>query len=219
MPTTPYKRPFLEFFSKKGYWVFHPRYRGSWESGGRFLAKSPERDILDVIDQLPRGFRSLWDGKSYTIKPKAIYLIASSFGGPAGILASRDSRVTKVVAVSPVVDWRAPSKAEPMGFVARFVKDAFGEAYRFSMKDWGKLGGGMFYNPRAYAKEIDGRKIIILHARNDDSVSFGPVEKFARAIGAEFLPFRTGGHRILYKIMQPKIYKRIRKFLSRRLSA
>ncbi len=32
MPSVPSKKSVLEYFSKKGFWVFHPRYRGAWES-------------------------------------------------------------------------------------------------------------------------------------------------------------------------------------------
>jgi len=214
MPTVPHKRMLLDFFSKKGYWVFHPRYRGTWESRGRFLKNSPERDILDVIAELPKGFKNLWDRKRYKVRPKSIYLIASSFGGPAAILASRDSRVTKVVANSPIVDWRAPSKTEPIDFVAKFTRNAFGEAYRFSLEDWKKLKSGRFYNPATHARRIDGRKIFILHAKDDDSVLFGPVKRFSKEVGAEFLPLERGGHGILYRITKPRIWRKIRKFLS-----
>ena len=34
MPGMPGSSYLLEFFSKKGFWVFNPRYRGTWESGG-----------------------------------------------------------------------------------------------------------------------------------------------------------------------------------------
>ncbi|OGZ44854.1 MAG: hypothetical protein A2844_01070 [Candidatus Ryanbacteria bacterium RIFCSPHIGHO2_01_FULL_48_80] len=95
MPSVPAKREFLEFYSKKGFWTFAPRYRGTWESGGKFLARSPHEDILDIIDELPRGFISFFDGKRYRVKPKRLYIFGSSFGGPAALLCSRDPRVTK----------------------------------------------------------------------------------------------------------------------------
>ena len=110
MPSVPYKPDLMEFFSKKGYWVFYPRYRGSWESGGQFLKISPHQDIIDVIDSLPKGFKDAWGGKIYKVRPSKICLFGGSFGGPAAILASLDKRVNKVIAVSPVVDWKAPSK-------------------------------------------------------------------------------------------------------------
>src|SRR3989344_271631 len=99
MPSVPYKPDLMEFFSKKGYWVFYPRYRGSWESGGQFLKISPHQDIIDVIDSLPKGFKDAWGGKIYKVRPSKICLFGGSFGGPAAILASLDKRVNKVIAV------------------------------------------------------------------------------------------------------------------------
>ena len=84
MPGIPAKKELLLFFAKKNYWIFFPRYRGSWESGGSFLKLSPEQDILDIIDGLPRGFRDLWSGKTMRVKPEKVYLFGSSFGGACG---------------------------------------------------------------------------------------------------------------------------------------
>lgn len=214
MPSTPGKRSLVEFFSKKGYWAFYPRYRGSWESGGTFLKYSPEKDVLDVIGELPKGFVSLGDGKKYKVRPEKIYLVAGSFGGPAGILASRDPRVTKVVAISPVVDWRAPSKAEPLGWLEKFTHRAFGEGYRFGKKEWAKLKTGKFYNPAAHADEIDGRKLFIFHAKDDESVGWRPVMKFAEATGAKFKLFKRGGHLGSVRIIQ-KYYPKVAEFFKR----
>ena len=52
MPSIPSKQPLSDFLAAKGFWVIYPRYRGAWESGGEFLAKSPHEDILDVLDEL-----------------------------------------------------------------------------------------------------------------------------------------------------------------------
>ncbi len=80
-PGVPSKRGLVEFFSKKGFWAIYPRYRGTWESDGVFLRKSPEQDVLDIIDALPRGFVDLWSGKKYRLVPDDIFIVAGSFGG------------------------------------------------------------------------------------------------------------------------------------------
>jgi len=214
MPSVPSARPVMEFLSRKGYWVFFPRYRGSWESSGRFLRFSLERDILDVIDELPRGFTDLANSVRYRVKPKDIFLLAGSFGGPAGILASRDPRVTKVIAVSPVVDWRAPSKAEPFGWFEKYVREAFGEAYRVGEREWAKLKGGKFYNPVMHADEIDGRKLLIFHAKDDESVAWRPVAKFAKRVGAKLKLYKRGGHLSSRIVAKPAVWRQVRKFLA-----
>jgi len=112
MPSIPRKQPFAEFLAGKGYWVIYPRYRGAWESGGVFLARSPHLDILDVIAELPSGLRDAAFGKTFALSPSAIYVIGGSFGGPSALLCSLDPRVTRVVANCPVVDWSILSKSE-----------------------------------------------------------------------------------------------------------
>ena len=214
MPSVPAKREFLEFYSKKGFWTFAPRYRGTWESGGKFLARSPHEDILDIIDELPMGFISFFDGKRYRVKPKRLYIFGSSFGGPAALLCSRDPRVTKIVAASGVIEWRAQQKTkETQPRLEKFTRNAFGEAYRFRSSDWKKQGRGNFYNPASYAKEIEGKKVLLFHAQDDDVVPWQPTQKFAKATGARLVLYKRGGHHVA-RFTKPIIYRHVRKFLA-----
>ena len=212
-PSYPGKRDLLKFLSTKGYWVFLPRYRGSWESGGLFLKISPHRDVLDVINQLPRGFKDLWSGKTYKIARPEIYLLGSSFGGAAVILASRDRRVRRAVAFSPVTDWRVETKAEPMEKHIRFTRAAFGNGYRGTQRDWNKLKNGAFYNPAHEAATIDGAKLLIFHAKDDKIVYARTSAAFARATGARLVLVPQGGHLSVSNAMAPKFWKKIKLFL------
>ncbi len=215
MPSLPNKRRVMESFAKKGYWCFHPRYRGTWESGGKFLKFSPEKDVLDIIDQLPKGFADAWSGKKYRVPSPEVYLVGTSFGGAAVLLASRDKRVKKVIAVSPLIDWRAQSKTEPLSLHIRRTENAFGEAYRLVPGGWNKLKTGKFYNPAIHADEIDGKKAFIIHAKDDKVVPLGPTVKFAQAIGAKLLLLKKGGHLSPSIIMKPRSYKKVKKFLGK----
>src|SRR3989344_2138926 len=190
MPGLPRFPEVLKFWAGKGYWVFLPRYLGTWESGGEFLKRSPHEDILDVIDELPKGFCDLWSGKRYTLNATryTLYIFGGSFGGPAAILCSRDPRVTKAVCFAPVIDWEAPSKDEPMDKLGAFLPKGFGNAYRFSRKNWKRLSRNEFYSPislisspparggvSAAADEVvgvDGKKLLIFHAKDDASVPY-----------------------------------------------
>src|SRR5215831_13036140 len=134
MPSIPRKQPLAEFLASKGFWVFYPRYRGAWESGGEFLRLSPHQDILDVIDELSKGFRELAFGRRFKVKPDEIFVIGGSFGGAAAILAAIDRRVKRVIANCPVVDWAilpAAEKAETSNrSYAAYIREAFGNGYR-----------------------------------------------------------------------------------------
>ncbi|MGO8985389.1 MAG: alpha/beta hydrolase family protein [Terriglobales bacterium] len=198
MPSIPRKQPLSEFLSKKGYWVFYPRYRGAWESGGQFLQLSPHQDVLDVITGLDREFHELAFGKKFRVKLEEIFVIGGSFGGPAAILSSRDPRVTKAVANCPVVDWsilrREQKKETSNPSYTAYIRDAFGNAYRLSEKNWQKLQTGKFYNPIHHAGEITAAKLLLFHAQDDPYIPYQSVRKFAALTGAKLKLLRRGGH-------------------------
>src|SRR5579864_3838092 len=150
MPSIPRKQSLCEFLSKKGYWVFYPRYRGAWESSGHFLARSPHEDILDVIDGLFHEFQEVTFGRRFRLSPDRIFVIGGSFGGAAAILCSLDDRVNKVIANCPVVDWGILPRSERAETsnpnYAAYIREAFGDAYRLSDQNWKKLRSGTFYN-------------------------------------------------------------------------
>jgi len=216
MPGSPGSSSVLDFYAKKGFWTFLPRYRGSWESRGKFLKKSPHLDILDVIEELPRGFKDLWSGKKVRLDPKDIYVFGASFGGSAALLASKDRRVTKVVVAAPVVDWVKDSKVEPLDWLEKTTKEAFGEAYRFQHKDWQKLSKGNFYNPWHEKELIPGEKVLVFHAKDDELVPYEPTEKFADIAGAKLISYKHGGHYGVASFIEPKFYNHIRKFLAQK---
>ncbi|HSK43047.1 MAG TPA: prolyl oligopeptidase family serine peptidase [Candidatus Binatia bacterium] len=215
MPGMPRKQALLEFLEAKGYWVFYPRYRGSWESDGTFLQKSPERDILDVIDELPKGVRELAFGKRFALNPDEIFVIGGSFGGAAAILASLDKRVKKVIANCPVVDWKILAAEERLETsnpnYAAYIREAFGNGYRLSDSNWRKLHGGKFYNPAYHVKEINPAKIMMFHAKDDPYVPYKSVKNFADRTGVKLNSFARGGHVSTEMIVQ-KYWNRIKRF-------
>jgi dipeptidyl aminopeptidase/acylaminoacyl peptidase len=213
MPSIPCKDRIIEFFAKKGYWAFYPRYRGTWESAGTFLAKSPEQDILDIIDQLPKGFTSIWEKRDFKLQPDKLFVIGISFGGPAAILTSRDPRVTKSISIAGVTDWRAESKIEPMHLLEKIVREGYGGAYRFSHRRWQQLSKGAFYNPIDQANSINPEKLFLLHAKDDDLVPYRSVKQFSRITKTHLWTFNRGGHLSSAILMRPSIYKKISKFL------
>ncbi len=217
MPTVPNKKSLLKFFSKKGFWVFHPRYRGTWESDGKLFDKSPHLDIIDVINGIEENFVSIWDynvndKKPFKLNPDQIILAGSSFAGPAMLLASQDKRVNKVMVFAPVVDWTKTGKAEPLNLLEKFTKQAFGNGYRIAKNGWSKIASGKFYNPVHNASDINGSKIIIVHAKDDDIVTYAPVKKFSNKINAKLITLPKGGHLSSSLLLTARFYKIFQKF-------
>jgi pimeloyl-ACP methyl ester carboxylesterase len=213
MPSMPRKQQLMTFLAAKGYWVFYPRYRGSWESGGEFLEQSPHKDILDVIDELPKGVRELAFGQRFALSPDAIFVIGGSFGGAAAILASLDERVKKVIANCPVVDWGILGRSEKAETsnpsYAAYIRDAFGNGYRLSDSNWRKLYSGSFYNPAHHVREIEASKIMMFHAKDDPYVPYKSVKDFAARTGVKLNSFAHGGHLSTEMIVQ-KYWDRIK---------
>jgi alpha-beta hydrolase superfamily lysophospholipase len=198
MPSIPRKQPLMEFLAGKGFWVFYPRWRGAWESGGEFLQKPPEQDISEVIDQLPRAFKESAFGRRFKLAPDEIFVIGGSFGGAAAILASLDPRVTRVVANCPVVDWTILDEEQEKetsnpSYVA-YIREAFGNGYRLTAKNWNKLRSGRFFNPAFHIRELDPAKIIIFHAKDDPYIPWRMVSRFAEHAGIRMKLLARGGH-------------------------
>jgi dipeptidyl aminopeptidase/acylaminoacyl peptidase len=198
MPSIPRKQPLSEFLAAKGFWVIYPRYRGAWESGGEFLGRSPHEDILDIIDDLPKGMEEIAFGRRFRLSPDKIFVIGGSFGGAAAILLSLDPRVKRVVANCPVVDWRILDTAEKVETAnsnyAEYIRQAFGNAYRLSDANWNKLRSGTFYSPWHHRQEIEGSKVLMFHAKDDPSVPYERTRLFAELTGATLKSLMRGGH-------------------------
>lgn len=210
------KTELMHLLAKKGYWSFLPRYRGTWESDGTFLEISPDQDVIDVMDGIGKPFMDFWSGAEYLVHEPEFYLIGGSFGGPASLLASRDPRVKKAAVLSSVVDWREQENTlEPLHLMSEYVPKAFGQAYRADPLVWHKLAVGNFYNPKDVQDTIDGSKLLMIHAKNDMVVHFAPAEKFAREVGATFVPLTYQGHMGAGAAKESYAWKHIEKFFKR----
>jgi pimeloyl-ACP methyl ester carboxylesterase len=215
MPSVPRKQPLAQFLSQKGYWVIYPRWRGAWESGGRFLEKSPAKDLSDIIDELPKKIREVAFGKRFFLSPEKIFVIGGSFGGTAAILSSLDPRVTRAIANCPVVNWsilpEEQKKETSNPSYAAYICAAFGNGYRLSEKHWKKLSSGTFFNPAHHLHELTASKILIFHAKDDPYIPWRSVERFASRSGIELKLLARGGHLSTDYIVR-KYWPQIRRF-------
>ncbi len=198
MPSIPRKQPLSEFLAAKGYWVIYPRYRGAWESGGEFLAKSPHEDILDVLNELPKELEEIAFGQRFRLAQDQVFVIGGSFGGAAAILLSLNPQVKRAVANCPVVDWSILDDAEKAetskANYAEYIRQAFGNAYWLSDANWHKPRTGTFYSPRHHRNETDGSKVLMFHAKDDPNVPSERTKEFAEITGAKLKSLSRGGH-------------------------
>jgi pimeloyl-ACP methyl ester carboxylesterase len=232
MPSIPRKQGLCEFLAEQGFWVVYPRYRGAWESAGVFLRRSPHEDVLDVIEELPRGLIEIAFGRRFALTPDEIFVIGGSFGGAAAILASLDRRVTKVVANCPVTDWTILDQAEKMETnysptlshrtrkygppnYAAYIREAFGNAYRLTDANWKKLHSGKFYSPWARRAEIEAEKVLLFHAKDDPHVPYAGSVRFAHETGVQLHSVARGGH-LSTEWLVRRYWEKIRMFFASR---
>lgn len=176
-PSSPSKRAVLDFLTGEGYVVVFPRYRGTWESEGYFLDRSPTEDIREVIETLERE-KKIWCSFSQVwipLRVKYFYIIGSSFGGPAAAWMSTLPRVKKVALLSPVMDWHTEGEAESFAELVRFTRDGFGMATRLkSPRDWQKLRKDNFYTFPNSLTTAERKKIFLIHCMDDTVVPIAP---------------------------------------------
>lgn len=216
LPSSVSKGELLQFLAAQGYVVLFPRYRGTWESDGYFLEHSPTQDIHDILEALSaeKALRDVATGLVISLKKtKRADLFGGSFGGPAVLLNSRHTLVKKVIATSPVLDWTQAGEDEPFDQHVRFVMAGFGGVYRLRRQaDWQKLVTTDFYNPMTRLQDIDGKKVFLLHAKDDRIVPYEPLIPFAQATGAAYYVKPKGGHRL--RITHQFLWKKIVTFLN-----
>ena len=217
LPSSPVKTERLEFLAQHGYTAMSFRYRGSWESRGNFLEKSPASDIHDIITELQKkkSITDIASGKKILLKVSAVYLFGGSFGGPAVLLNSKHPLVKKVIALSPVLDWSSVERgAEPLHPHVHFLERGYPGAYRVKSKnDWEKLLQPYFYNPATLLHKVDGKKVFILHALDDTTVPYDSVIPFAEASGSSYYLKPHGGHHL--HMTHKFLWKKIEAFLKK----
>ncbi len=216
-PSGSPKKERLQFLAAHGYVAIFPRYRGTWESDGWFLEQSPAKDIRDVILELEKKKKvvDVLTGEIFPVQVNAIHLFGGSFGGPAALLNSDLPIVKKVIAVSPVIDWSALGEDEPFDEFVRYSCLGYGGTYRTKQKsDWQKLVRTNFYNPIDHINKIDGKKVFIVHAKDDRNVLCDPVVPFAHKTGSSYYIKPTGGHDL--RLDQLFLWKKIVAFLKKK---
>jgi pimeloyl-ACP methyl ester carboxylesterase len=213
LPTVPAKRKLIQFFSQRGFWAFHMRYRGTWESSGSFLREPPSKDIALLIKELKTGFKEAWGDERFQIKDPQITVLGSSFGGTAAIFASLFKEVRKAVALSPGCDIDEPLGQEALRQDRRIIERAFGVAYRYAPKDWKKLESGRFFNPALIKAGIDPRKLLVVHTRDDSCIPFSQSEEFCRRHGLNLVALNKGGHMSASDVTQPRLWRRVSAFI------
>jgi|GEM_PF-2085088 pimeloyl-ACP methyl ester carboxylesterase len=133
LPGAPERHELMGAIAAAGWHVVHPRYAGTWESDGQFLAHSPADDIVKILAAAKAGILTAKD------QPPAreVALLGSSFGGAVALRLADFAPVDRVVALSPVISFRALAKH--LATLPAYLRDTYPGTYRFDDADWERL--------------------------------------------------------------------------------
>lgn len=168
----------IEVFFDRGYHVFVPRYRGSYQSSGTFLSKNPVDDLIMFCKNLDRGWaKGLWDMKKHEFKINKKIIVTGSFGGPiaCGLVAKR-AGFSHIVLASPIWDFAAHNKngdEQDLKHVTEFASRAYKNCYRIKFKSLQeRMSKFKELSPEYYISALMNVPILVFHDPNDKIVSF-----------------------------------------------
>lgn len=181
----------IEEFASRGYHVFLPRYRGSFQSKGQFLSKNPIDDLMVFMRSFEQGsVKSLWDLRKRQFRVNKKLLVGSSFGGAIACgLAAKSGAFSHLILLAPIWDFAVHNEnknEEDLARLTMFVKRAYENVYRIKWKNvqermlkWREM------RPDYYAPLLQKLPILVFHDPNDKVVSFAHtkamVSRFERA--------------------------------------
>lgn len=132
LPAVPQRTELMNALREKGCSIFYPRFRGTWESTGTFLEKSPVEDVLEVANYIHEGFST----ESTRYQFSSICVLATSFAGAVALSLPKTEYIKKIVSLSPVFDF---TKVTNIYALKAHLLEAFTMAYRFEDSRWDTL--------------------------------------------------------------------------------
>ncbi len=208
----------IELFFDRGYHVFVPRYRGTFQSLGVFLSKSPVDDLSMFMSNLDKGFaKSLWDMKKKTFKINKKILVASSFGGAIACgLVAKHQGFSHLILAAPVWDFaRHNEKGDEQDLInlTGFVKRAYKNCYRINFNDIvKKLSKFKELSPEYYHTKLKDFPVLVFHDPNDKIVAFRHTKEMLSVLGRATYIEHYLGHGLSVSLLSA-FWKDVDKFI------
>jgi len=184
LPSVPIRKELMIELANKKFVVVFPRYQGTWESDGEFLKDSPVNDIDEVVKYLgTRTIIELYANKNIEIPDLPIHILGSSFGGSVALALIDNKEISKIVALSPIVDFAKHNNEgaeEDLTRLGQFIKRAFGYGYRFKDEQWQKMLKGQIFNPPQSISQQNADRILIGYGQLDIQVDYKKIVQYAK---------------------------------------
>ena len=207
----------IKAFFEKGYHVFVPRFRGSYQSSGVFLSRNPVDDMVFFMERLDSGeAKSLWDSKKVSFKINKKILVGSNFSGAiACALAAKCPVFSHLILAAPIWDFRKHNlegNEQDLDKTAGFVQTAYKNCYRFRFKSVvKKLRKFDELYPESYLPNLK-LPVMVMHDPNDRVVSFKHTQEKLQSLRKATYLEHYFGHKLTPDLLRA-FWKDIDKFV------
>ncbi len=211
-------REIMGVFYDKGYHVFVPRYRGTYQSKGSFLSKNPVDDLIFFVQHMKLGkSRSLWDKSWRTFKINKILVVASGFAGALACgFAAKSGMISHVILASPIWDYAKHNERgdeQDLDIMTSFVQRAYQNCYRFNFTDIiKKLNKFEELNPAFYLPKLQKLPLLVFHDPNDKLVAFWRTKEMIARLPRATLLEHYLGHGLPEELLR-SYWKELDKFV------
>lgn len=207
----------IKFLYDKGYNVFFPRYKGSYQSKGYFLDENPLISLKKFVNSLMKGKAiSLYDMKEFNFEVKELIVLGICFSGPFSLaLSSLDPRISKLILFSPAWDFSFNQKingSQGLNETFSFVKRAYKNLYRIKFKDLNKkLNSFKQLHYRTYWNNNSFNLLVFIDERDPKNYSSKFKKNFLDKNNLKIIKHKMG-HGLKLEILE-EYWKEIESFL------
>lgn len=206
LPSVPKQKELISFLSSHDYFIVYPRYKGTWESNGKFLSESPINDVEEIMNLLKNGeITELYSNKTFSIDSDNIILIGSSLGGSIALTCSNNNLVSKIVVFSPIVNFSTHNdnnQEQDLIWLEKFIRKGFGMGYRYKREDWVNMTKGLIFNPPQEIEKDKGKDILVVYGQQDMEIDFKKIENYTERNNIKKICLKDEGHLSFSKISQ-----------------
>jgi len=202
LPAVPQRVEFMNRLREKGYSVFYPRFRGTWESQGNFLKENPAKDVLEVINVINQGIK-LSETVGYVSSD--FYILATSFGGAISLSLQKNDKIKKIISLSQISYF---TKVTGIQTLKSHLRDVFTMAYRFTDEDWENLISNKIIAPLKDFDSTTSTKHLVISGELDEQILIGELKEFCLKNLISIKSYPNVGH-ISYSRVSQEIFNDI----------
>jgi predicted nucleotidyltransferase len=208
LPRPAQTQEISDYFVRNGYLFINLYYPGYWEAPGEMSFSNLGAQVIAFAQALKAGeMFEAFSGRNLTLKIGKIFLVGSSFGASVS-LAAQDDAFSKIVAVSPLIDFSAHQETID---ILRDKLVFFREVVRLSADS--QTEESLFVlDQKSQKLRLSPEKILLVADKLDKQINFASVQEYADSHKISLLKTDSGDHG--YKIIkQDRIFEQIFNFI------